>query len=593
MDVTRHMNALSAAFGAGLFSIAGCQDRATPADVSSASGRATTSTSALESSDGTGTAGATADGEPSSGTGDAGATGRARFVLWVELDDETRDARLLEFSNGEVGALIELLPDLPQGSTLSSGSVVNGGHILHLCWETNATTLETHCGVIDLSTSPPGPLQSLVTGPIPKEVRMPSMSMVSARWSAETQAFWFAPLTLEGEDMGLFAARFADGQLESSKLLVEPIPGQERSSFSISPDGALVTYTLRSSGDEAIAYVASTDPSDRTPAMAIGDGGEDGFGPTQALFLPTRSALHYGAWGQPRPSTKLASLWFVDVSGDRPPGPIRMDVPSAEPVSVRAERPAPDGHALTYWVGARDSVDGGELMWVDLSSGVPLAPVRVSTISNAAAQQYSASWSPNSRWLVYKATHEDPGTEDLYLVSGSGSTPGDPMLVSEGLVHGEWLNLWAFSPDSRWLYLVAPIDHELPRLFRVDVSGDSPGPLQEVEGPAGRVEQELHFSHDGTALLYPTYDMSRRQLAFLDSSGQPARRISAPLPEGHDVISWRVAFSIDDSVVAYLEDGPGVDSPQRLRLVDLAADGAVTAIDELNVVGVQAAVDVR
>lgn len=528
-----------------------------------------------DSSSGDTTADTSSAGDETTGTtGDPIANGRGRFAVRVGegIGDELV---LVEYTDGRLQPEIDLLAGLPEDLLLSTTGTADDGRLLVSCWRVLPSAAQT-CGIIDLASDPPGPFQSLASGAVPEGalIRYPS-------WAAATQTLWFVPSVLpDDDDVGIFAAQVTDGELGPSQLVFELPEAQTLVDFSVGPDGLQLGYALEAEDGATASYVMSADPLDDTAPVLISAPVPPDQRTGVPTFLPEASAAYYVVREDAIGPPNLLSLWFVDLSGESPAAPVRMDTLTGAERRLHVRAPAPDRHALTYGVEPVDDVLAGELMWIDLSSGSPQPAVPVSTLSPGAVSIRSARWSPDSRWLGYEADLEGPDSAGLHLVDGSGSVPGAPIHVSEGLVAGGRVWEWAFDQDAQWVYMVAQIDEENPGLFRVDVSSDTPGPVQAIDGPKGWVDEELVFSHDGSALLHSASEGSVRQLALADISGElvePSIVLNGPLPKGNSV-TFGPRFSADDSVVAYVENTPDPDTPRRLRLADRSA-GEVVEVD--------------
>ncbi|MCA9656675.1 MAG: PD40 domain-containing protein [Myxococcales bacterium] len=503
-------------------------------------------------------------------TGEDLPDGNARFIVGervlTETDNLTRP-HLLTYAQGGVVSLVELVPELPENASVIWADVVDQGLTLVYC--TAAPGDAAHpCEVRDLRSDPPGPATSLAVTPVPA-----GATLQYPEWVASTSSFLFSAATLDGSASGIYLAPAADGIVGAPVPLVVSGPGERVSSgFSVDHDGSRIGYLRMPEGGPPEAWIAPANPPDPMTAVRI----SAPVDPMQQLhvpqFVPGLDAMIYVV-DSDEPANPLAlSLWLVDVSTPMPGTPVRLDDPLAAPLQIRRPSIASDGHALVYYLGAEGELMG-ELMLVDLGGGAPAPPIRVSTPSDSGVEVTDWGWSPDGRWIAYMGRHEGPEQTDVYVVDASSTPPGDPVRVSEGLIDGGEMMIWRFDADGHWLYMFGQIDAERPGLFRVDVSGDTPGAPERVGDPATWADEELVFSSTGTKLLHAAFSGSPsvRQLALADVSGAEVG-VSTIINDalGRDVdVGYGPQFSRDESVVAYRESGPGFDAPQLLHLVDL------------------------
>ncbi len=162
-----------------------------------------------------------------------------------------------------------------------------------------------------------------------------------------------------------------------------------------------------------------------------------------------------------------------------------------------------------------------------------------------------------------------------------GQPHGTPIQIGEGMSVDD-VTAWLFSEDAQWLYVTAPFGQPEPAVFRVDISGNTPGDPEVIAGPPGWADGEMILSRDGSAMLHPAIDESR-SLAWADLSANPLRPsvlVHDRLPGDVDV-RFGARFSSDASAVAHTERG--ADGGSRLVLTDLASGESVAVDDSLEV----------
>lgn len=527
------------------------------------------STTDLPTSGADESSGSSGGADESSSTGSPTQGAPARFAL--RLQDPAQIV-WIEYADGDVTQPVDLLPDAPRGYAISTTSTFDDDRFLAACWRV-PPSLDTTCGVFDLAAEQPS-FASLSTGDLDGEFlqRHPE-------WVPATRTVWTQASTVKGEDAGVFMSEIVDGTPTPSTRVLDP--GEVLSGFAVGPDGSQLTYTHEAEDGGTELYVRSTDPSSEDAPTLFSTPAPDGFRNATVRLLPTHDAVVYAVHYETNLIPNTASLWFVDLSGGTASAPVRIDGDTAAPNRIDREVIAPDEHAMAFWVGPEDDGFSGEFLWVDLSSGSPQPPERISDLSDAAATIVRPQWSPDSRWFGYEADHNGSGLRSLYLVEAAGSSPGTPMQVGDGIAVGDVV-AWFFSDDGQWLYVTAGFGQQEPRVFRVDLSGAMPAEPEAIEGPPGWADGEMILSADGLAMLHPAIDGSR-SLAWADLSAdrlRPSVLVHDPLPRNVDV-SFGARFSADTSIAAYGERGD--DGLSALRLFDRSTGDTVSVDDTLSV----------
>lgn len=495
-------------------------------------------------------------------------SGQARFVVRERIpDNDYFDLVLHEYADGVLAAPQSLTPDLPAGGGVQFNGFADSGRAMAYCpFDPGQDALP--CLAVDLASHPPGPGQSLVAGAVPADSLLAITTFVEA-----TESFVFRAVDPAGVvPSSVFVAPFPGGELQLPQPAVEvgPTDGID-STLRVRADGAWVGYVVVPDTGPRNAFIAPLPDPDPGAAMMVSDLVDPALRASPPTFVPGQEVVLYTV-DDAMPGPTDDSLWFVDISGPMPSAPLRVDDPLADALDVRGPQIAPDGHALLYWVGVGGELEG-DLMLVDLSTGVPGPPQLVSTLGAEQTLVVDFGWSPDSRLVVYLAAHQQPDAYDVHVVDASGGTLGEPMLATGGIMPGSSVEL-TFDDASTWLYYVAQQDVETAQLYRVDVSGAEPGVPQRVSGDAGWATGEIIGSPDWGMVLYTAQqETGDLELFLVDVSGpEPgeAVRINAPLAEGVTV-AYGARFSRDGSVVLYGERGPDPSDPTPVRLVDLAS----------------------
>ena len=175
-------------------------------------------------------------------------------------------------------------------------------------------------------------------------------------------------------------------------------------------------------------------------------------------------------------------LYVVDVSSAQPSAAVRVNAALVSGGAVLSHRWTADSTALAYL--ADQDIDGvPELYIVDMSGPAPGAPQKVHTDLSSGWVMPRFKFSPDGSRLAYIV--DDLGVQQLYVATVSMGTAGPAMRVNGDLVAGADVHhLFEWSPDSRFLAYRADQDVlNQDNLYIVDVSGLSVGPPMRVNGP--------------------------------------------------------------------------------------------------------------
>ncbi len=304
-------------------------------------------------------------------------------------------------------------------------------------------------------------------------------------------------------------------------------------------------------GGPTNGWIAPLSPLDPGGAVQVTDLDEPAQGMLSApVFVPGDEALWYRA---DRDVDQLREIFFVDLSGATPAAPVKVNDPPAPGEDLQPVRLSPDRLQLAYFVGADLR---GEVHVATFDGATVSTPQRVSTLGDQQAYPANITWSPDGRWLVYLAEHQQPDALDVYAIDMSGAVPSGPMLVSSGgVVPGSSAPELFFDDDGGWLYIGGEIDSDVPELYRCDLSGAMPGPVQRVSaevGPAGAVLPVVILSNDSNWALY-FVDDGARSLWMVDVSGDQAgeaQRVHGRLSAGEEH-GFFTRWSPDDRAILY------------------------------------------
>jgi Tol biopolymer transport system component len=213
------------------------------------------------------------------------------------------------------------------------------------------------------------------------------------------------------------------------------------------------------------------------------------------------------------------------------------------------------------------TVDGTqEVYLVDASGPTPATPVAVSTNATGANGLVSGSvvFSPDYRWLAYRADYDQDSFFELYVVNVSGATPGPQVkvngpLLGTGTTGGDVLD-FEFSPNGQWLAYRADQDVDVEdELFLVDLSGTTPGTPVQVNAPLvtnGDVLTGYRFSPDSTKLAYVAdQDTDAVNELFIATVSATPTRVRIPMPATGDVSTTPAPlWTLDSANIIYRAD---------------------------------------
>ena len=466
---------------------------------------------------------------------------------------------MYEYADGELLDPVLITDDVSVGGSVTSTGYTGATDAVMYCTSDDDQRGHT-CSLVDLSTRPPGAPQAVDGEPIAEDSLFGPLS-----WRESMGAFTTVVVDPDKGPLSIASIPFADGVVGTAEALVVEGPDEEfTTQYLIDRDSEWLGYHASVEDGARNAYVVPLD--DPNASMMVSDLVDPMDSARLRAFVPEHDGVIYTVDDSPGDPT-VESIWWIDLSGALPGEPIRIDDPFVADANVRQPQIAPDGSGLIYWVG--DGLEG-DLMYVDLSSGMPELPVLVNTLGASQVSITNYGWSPDSRWIVYRAAHEEPETHDLYVADSSDDDIGVPMRVNAGLMAGASITWASFDETSSWLYYVGAEREMFPRLYRTPLTDSGPGQSQSVSGDEGWIPGDIAPSHDWSMLAY-TAEEDTRELYLVDISGDTPgtpTRLNAPPTEGAEV-SFGPRFSSDDSVVVYRETSVKPQGPQPAFLVDL------------------------
>jgi hypothetical protein len=293
-----------------------------------------------------------------------------------------------------------------------------------------------------------------------------------------------------------------------------------------SPDGTRIAY--RADLDETGTYALWVQDADtvdpKEPVQVSLDGA------SEAWWAPGGETLIYTF---DQDADGVDEIFIVDASGAGEP-----DVHDpGEDGEVLAIALAPDGRALTYWIGDPE-VTYGERRLLPIDGAMFGAAGSVHTEARVIPAR--TRWSPDSTRLLYVVDAD--GRRESWLVELDGTSLGSPVQVSHPFGPGEQVGSHHFDPaGSAVYYFTVAIDGPpttASALHHVSLGPGTVGPPMPLASPDTVFSQELIFSDDGAQALFTASVDSPWRLYWMDVSGNPP---SAPVQLSPST-SARVAF---------------------------------------------------
>jgi Tol biopolymer transport system component len=306
-----------------------------------------------------------------------------------------------------------------------------------------------------------------------------------------------------------------------------------------SADGTRIAYRgdLEETGTYAL-WVQDADTVDpKEPVQVSLDGA------SQAWWTPGGETLVY-AFDQD--DDGVDEIFIVDASGAGDPD---VHDPGADG-EVHAIALAPDGRALTYWIGDPEAMYG-ERRLLPIDGDMFGAAGSVHTEARVIPGR--TRWSPDSTRLLYVVDAD--GQRESWLVELDGTSPGRPLQVSHPFGPGEQAGSHYFDPTGSAVYYFTVATDGPPTtasaLHYVSLGPGTAGAPIPLGSPETVFSQELVFSDDGAQALFTASEDSPWRLFWMDVSDNPP---SAPVqlsPSTSPSVTFASRFSPSGSTVFY------------------------------------------
>jgi Tol biopolymer transport system component len=279
-------------------------------------------------------------------------------------------------------------------------------------------------------------------------------------------------------------------------------------------------------------------------------------------------------------------LFVVDLSTGTPSAPAKVNGTFASTMDVNEWAWSPDGTRIAYDAD-QDVASQDELYLVIFGPTGPGVPIDVSTLTDSGSDVLEWEWSPDGLWLSMEADRDTNDVEELYLISTANPTPGAPIKVGAMPASGDVSGVHVWSPDSKWIaYRADALTDSVFELFLVDASVTPPAAPVKVNGPivaSGSVVADFDFSPAATALVYEadqdTNDVEELYFVTLTGAAPGApQKLSLPAVTATDSPDW--VWTFDGAMLAYDTDAI-VDGDTEL-FWSVVASGTPTTAVKLN-----------
>lgn len=348
----------------------------------------------------------------------------------------------------------------------------------------------------------------------------------------------------------------ADGSISAPNTIGmgSPATTQTSAHFSTATDRVFFTSDGARATVEQV-HMQRLDARPLEPAVTLSDHAEAGAA-VGFQVTPDGQAVVYGV------QTGNQELFAVDVSGDVPSAPLRVDVDHVPP-GAQTFRLASVGHTLVYLAERSDVANASDVYVRDLDAADPAHPVNAVPIAFSAGNPFgSVTLEPGGDLVVMRGFDDDPLFSSLHwatLSSDDSSTP-----IHDALAPSETVTFVRFSPSGdRLYYFVLDRDTGVRSAFAVDTTGATPGTPEALELTVD-VTQTLALlqpSPDGTWLAYSTRDESAPQFLHMWIRNLETGEDTRLSQEGAGEVEALASFSSDSLRVLFAQRTDDPDDP--------------------------------
>ena len=241
--------------------------------------------------------------------------------------------------------------------------------------------------------------------------------------------------------------------------------------------GASGIYTMKADGSElSLIHRASPNRVSKSPKWT-----PDG---TSVAFLTSEGS----------DAIQMIGLWIMDEGGTNTR---RLTYKNSHDYDFSF---SPDGDRLVYASkGSQpDASDWMGIYIVEIHNGETV------TLKSQAGYLGNPVWSPDGKWIAYKASDRDSDAYDLYVIDDSGS---DPRKINGNVKISPYVTSLSWAPDSKSLATVCVIDGNMDIcIFPID--GTAPVRLTS----SSNEEKHPSWSPDGRSIAFVSYQIIKSGL---------------------------------------------------------------------------------
>jgi len=346
---------------------------------------------------------------------------------------------------------------------------------------------------------------------------------------------------------------------ENRKVSSSLPPGGKVQAFEWSPDSSLLAYTA-DQNNLGEFELFTTPPTEKDPVQVSGNVLPNNGDVTEFSWSPGNTRIAYLS------NQRLAGV--VDLFTSLPR---RSDDPDqiSEGDSIRDFAWAPDE------VDERLAYSTNRIIFTAPPNGGGSTQVTPGLTVGGSISDFS--WAPDSSRIAYRANQRFVGTIELFAVEPDGSDKDDidKPPISGDLTGGGNVTDFVWSPNSRFVAYRANQDSAVTfELYVTTPDGSSSDTKVSGDSMAGDVEPIFAWSPDSTRVAYRANQITTNAIELFTSTpdGQENDRVSGDLFSGGNVEEFK--WAPDNSGIGYIADQ---ENNEVFELFGSTPDGAETA----------------
>ncbi|MEQ9500512.1 MAG: putative Ig domain-containing protein [Deltaproteobacteria bacterium] len=269
----------------------------------------------------------------------------------------------------------------------------------------------------------------------------------------------------------------------------------------------------------------------------------------EPIWSPTGEHVAF----EQRIAGNVVDTWTLAVTPTGYAAPVRAHPVFATGVSASYPSWSPDGTRIVFFVRMGSTWDLYVDDVTDAALGFPLTASPITSL-------FGVRFSPDSRYVYFAADLDTVGQLELFRVDVSGTSPGPPQQVSGAMITLGDIDDFALSPaGDRVFYIADALTDGRRQLFVADVASPTPSTPRLASHPNPGSSQEVlegWWSPDGRAIAFGgdlrTNDVHELFLVGASAGATMPFRVSDDLVPGGDVGGYLIVRTED---VAWAPDG--------------------------------------